>query len=474
MPTFPLIPKKVALVRTRFRTIQTPLPVPESLPILEEMRKYEPQSMGGLPPVVWKTGENFIVHDYWGNRWIDWSSGVLVTNAGHGRQEMIDAIVEQARTGLLTNYLFPHKLRGKLAGMLVKRAPKNLDKVFLLSTGSETIEVAIKLCRTRGQKIAASKRVIVSFANAFHGRTLGSQMIGGIPALKAWIGNLDPEMVQVPFPDGFRCKDLGFDLFLKTLQKAGVKASNVCGVILETYQGGNASFADSAYMRQLRDWCDKSDILMIFDEVQAGFGRTGKYFGFEHYGVRADIVCCGKGISGSLPLSAIFANHEVMDLYPPGSMTSTHSANPVCCAAAIANLELLDREKLVENSARMGTVLHEELKKIHEEFPGRIGAVHGKGLVAALQMIKPGTEEPDADTAFEIVEAAYERGVLMFSPVGYGGASVKIAPPLTINREALLESLEVLHEAIHAVLHGEISAQEPSSAPRSQELQFRG
>lgn len=451
MPVFPIKPKKVTPVNTKHRTIATDLPVPESLPILEEMRKYEPQSMSGLPPVVWKKGESFIVHDFWGNRWIDWSSGVLITNAGHGRQEMIDAIVEQAKSGLLTNYLFPHKLRGKLARMLVEHAPKHLDKVFLLSTGSETIECAIKLARTRGQTISASKKVVVSFINAFHGRTLGSQMVGGIPALKTWIGNLDADMVQVPFPEGFRCKDLSFDLFKKSLAQAKVKPQDVCGVLLETYQGGNASFADVDYIKKLRAWCDEQNAILIFDEVQAGFGRTGKYFGFEHYGVKPDIICCGKAISGSLPLSAILANHEIMDLYPPGSMTSTHSANPICCAAAIANLEILDREKLVENAAKMGEILHSELKKLQSEYPDKIGAVHGKGLVAALQMVKPGTEEPDPDTAFNIVEAAYERGVLMFAPVGFGGASVKISPPLTITKEALLESLSVLRESFQAV-----------------------
>jgi 4-aminobutyrate aminotransferase / (S)-3-amino-2-methylpropionate transaminase / 5-aminovalerate transaminase len=463
MPVFPITPKKVESVQTKYRTIQTALPVPESLPILEEIRKYEPQSMSGLPPVVWKNGDSFTVHDYWGNRWIDWSSGVLVTNTGHGRKEMVDAVVEQAKTGLLANYLFPHKLRGKLVRMLVERAPTNLDKVFLLSTGSETIECAIKLARTRGQKISESKRVMVSFINAFHGRTLGSQMVGGIPSLKTWIGNLDPEMVQVPFPDGFRCKDLSFDLFKKSLEKAKVKPKDVCGVLLETYQGGNASFADPSYIKELRRWCDEQNAVLIFDEVQAGFGRTGKYFGFEHYGVKADVICCGKGISGSLPLSAVIANHELLDMYPPGSMTSTHSANPICCAASIANLELLDKENLVENAARMGEILQTALKKIQSEFPDRIGAVHGKGLVAALHIVKSGTEEPDADTAFNIVEACYERGVLMFPPVGFGASSVKISPPLTINKEALEESLSVLREAIRNVFQKTDSKKSPKA-----------
>lgn len=413
--------------------------------------------MSGLPPVVWKRGDDFIVHDHWGNRWIDWSSGVLVANAGHGRKAIINAVVKQARSGLLTNYLFPHKLRGKLARMLVERAPSNLDKVFLLSTGAETVECAIKLCRTWGQRIAPQKRVLVSFTNAFHGRTLGAQMVGGIPSLKSWIGTLDPQMVQVPFPDGFRCKDPGFDLFIKSLAEAKVKASHVCGVLLETYQGGNASFADTRYIRELRRWCDAHGALLVFDEVQAGFGRTGKYFGFEHYGVRADILCCGKGISGSLPLAAVQANHAVLDLYPPGSMTSTHSANPVCCAATIANLELIDREHLVENAAKLGRVLHRELKRLQRRYPDRIGAVHGKGLVAALHMVKPGGEEPDPCAALRIVEAAYERGVLMFAPVGYGGASVKICPPLTIHEAALTESLLVLEEALRVVFAGEMA-----------------
>ena len=205
-------------------------------------------------------------------------------------------------------------------------------------------------------------------------------------------------------------------------------------------------------MKALRAWCDEQSTLLVFDEVQAGFGRTGKYWGFEHYGVKADIVCCGKGISGSLPLSAVFANHEVLDLYAPGSMTSTHSCNPICCAATIANLEVLDREKAVENSALLGEALLPRLREIQKKYPKSIGAVHGKGLVAALHMIKPGSEDPDADTAWKIVEACYERGVLMFSPVGFGGASVKISPPLTITREALDESLTVLDEAFRAVL----------------------
>jgi len=252
MPQFDLTPVAVPKIATANRRIRTKIPVPASLPILEQMRRYEPQSMSGMPPVVWKRGRGALVEDWWGNRWIDWSSGVLITNAGHGATAIVDAIVKQAKTGLLTNYLFPHKLRPKLARMLVERAQRaapNIDKCFLLSTGSETTECAIKLCRTRGRKMDPAKLVVVSFTRAFHGRTLGAQQIGGIPALKEWIGNLDPGFVNVEFPDGFRCKDTRFEFFEEQLARLGVDPARVCGVILETYQGGGASFAPTDYIR---------------------------------------------------------------------------------------------------------------------------------------------------------------------------------------------------------------------------------
>ena len=447
MPQFDLTPVAVPKVSTPFRRISTRMPVPQSLPILEEMRRYEPQSMQGMPPVVWKRGDGAIVEDWWGNRWLDWSSGVLVTNAGHGRKPIVDAVVKQAKSGLLHSYLFPHKLRGKLARMLVERAPKGMDKCFLLSTGSEAVECAIKLCRTRGRQTDPKKLIMVSFTRGFHGRTLGAQQVGGIPGLKAWIGNLDPAFVQVEFPDGFRCKNSSFEFFEKQLAAAGVDPKLVCGVIVESYQGGGASFAPAGYMQKLRAWCDRNKALLVCDEVQAGFGRTGKYWAFEHYDIRPDFICCGKGISSSMPLSCLLGSHEVMDLYPPGSMTSTHSANPICCAAAIANLELIDRERLVRNAAKMGARLFAGLAKLQKAHPTRIAVVHGKGLVAGVQCVKAGSEEPDGDLAFRVVDLCYKKGLLMFAPVGFGGATVKIAPPLVITAKQLDESLAVLAEA---------------------------
>ena len=451
---YSLTPREVVPVETQFRRIATQLPVPESLPILEKLRCFEPVAMRGQAPIVWDRAEGFQVFDAFGNRWIDWSSGVLITNAGHGRQEIIDAIVAQAETHLLTTYCFPSEIRARLVEKIASICPEPLKKVFLLTTGSETVECAIKLCRTHGVKAGGrSKHVIVSFDKAFHGRTLGSQQAGGIPALKEWIVNADPGFVQVPFPDGYRTADSSFDFFQRTLRESGVEAPNIAGIILETYQGGSAAFAPVEYMQAMRKWCDAHKILLVCDEVQAGFGRTGTMWGFEHYGIVPDIATFGKGISSSLPLAAVVARRDVLDLYPPGSMSSTHTGNPVCCAAALASIELVINEDLAGNSRRMGEILHKRLREIQSRYPDRIGRVDGKGLVAGVACVAPRSHEPDPDTAWSIVERCYEKGVLMFSPVGFGGGTVKISPPLVINAEALRESLDAFEEAVGEAVH---------------------
>ena len=448
-----LAPRDVPPVRTDHRRIATAIPVPQSLPILQQLHRHEPQSMGGQPSVVWDRAEGIHVYDRWGNMWLDWSSGVLVANAGHCHPKIRQAVLEQANHGLLHNYCFPSEIRSKLVQRLASVSPQLLDKVFLLTTGAESCECAIKLARTWGSRLGGRKKIgIVTFQNAFHGRTLGAQMAGGIPSLKSWIVNLDKDMVQVPFPDGFRSPDTSFQGFLASLDQQGFTPDMVAGVMTETYQGGNSSFAPPEYIRRLRDWCDEHQVLLIFDEVQAAFGRTGTYWGFEHYGVVPDLICCGKGMSSGLPISAVIGLPEVMDIYPPGSMTSTHTGNPVCVAAALANLQVIEQENLVENARRMGEILQGELRRIGSGFSEHIGAVHGKGLVASLHVVKPGGIEPDPELASDIVRRCVDKGLLMFAPVGYAGASVKIAPPLVIEEEPIREGVSVLQEAIQEAL----------------------
>ncbi|MBC8453920.1 aspartate aminotransferase family protein [PVC group bacterium] len=454
MAVYDRTPVNVPKIETRYRSIVTSLPVPESLAVFELLEESEPRSMRGQPPIVWDKAEGASVSDRWGNRWIDWSSGVLIANAGHGRPEIRNALRNVIEHGLLSTYVFVHEQRGVLTKMLQSVAPDPEDYlVFLLSTGSEATENCLKLAKTYAkEKYGDEKRVIVSFENAFHGRTLGAQLMGGMEKLKTWIGTRSPDFIQVPFPDGYKNEDTSFELFLSTLEKKGVKPNQIAGVISETYQGVGPDFMPVEYAKSLEAFCCDNDIVLIMDEVQAGFGRTGKMFGFEHYEIKPDLIACGKGITSSLPLSAVIGRKDIMDLYAPGSMTSTHSASPLPVLSALENLKIIINEKLPERAAEMGDILLPELERIRSKYPGVLGCMQGKGLVAGIQVVKPGTKEPDPGLALKINVACYQKGLLMFAPVGIGGECLKISPPLTIEEDALRESIKVFEEAIDEIL----------------------
>ena len=449
---FSIQPCVVPRVETKYRRVVTPLPHPESVVTLLKLQEFEPKSMRGQPPLVWERAEDIFVYDRHGNQWLDWSSGVLVANSGHGAPEVRTAIIDQTQSGLLHNYCFPSEERAALVERLAGLAPKELRKVFLLTTGSEASECALKLARAHGLAVGGKEKIgFVGFDRGFHGRTLGAQQAGGMAAQKAWIVNLDPGIVNVPFPDGYWQEDVSFDTFLKAIAAAGLKPSSIAGVMMESYQGVGPDFAPREYVSQLAQWCRENNVLLIFDEVQAGFGRTGKFWGFEHYNVTPDVICCGKGITSSLPLSAVIGRAEIMDRFAPGSMTSTHTGNPVCCAAALANIRLILEKGLVENAARLGDVLLDGLLQIQKRHPAVIGRVTARGLVGGLQTVRAGLKEPNHELAHTIIERCFHKGLLMFAPVGAWGQTVKIAPPLTTPCEALLEGLSALSESVDEV-----------------------
>jgi len=454
MAKYNLEPVDVPKVKTKYRCIQTKLPVPESLDIFNALKEFEPQSMMGQPPIIWHKAENFQISDKWGNTWLDWSSCVLVSNAGHGRKEIIEAIKGMLDQKLLSTYVFVHEKRAELTKALQALSPDAANySVFILTTGSEATENCIKLAKTYAlEKHGPGKKYMVTFKNAFHGRTMGSQLAGGMDKLKKWIIDEGKTFIQVPFPDGYKNEDTSFELFLKSLADQNIKPEEIAGVMTESYQGVGPDFMPVDYARNLAKFCKEHDIVTIFDEVQAGFGRTGKMFTYEHYGIKPDLVACGKGISSSLALSAVIGRKDILDLYAPGSMTSTHSASPLPVAAALANLKIIEKENLVENAAKLGEILIPELERIRNKYPEALGCVQGKGLVAGIQVVKKGTKEPDAETALKINEKCFHKGLLMFAPVGIGGECIKIAPPLTINEEALREGIAVLEQVCDEVL----------------------
>ncbi len=454
MAKYNLTPVVVPHVATKFRKIKTKLPVPESLKVFKTLSESEPVSMMGQPPIVWDKAEGFQVYDKWGNKWIDWSSGVLITNAGHGRKEIIKALKEILDRKLLATYVFIHEKRAELTKMLQAISPDPANYlVFLLSTGSEATENCIKLAKTWAfEKHGPQKKYFVSFNNAFHGRTLGAQLAGGNPKLKTWIVDEGKTFIQVPFPDGYKNENTSFDLFLTTLAEKGIKPEEIAGVMTESYQGVGPDFLPVEYAKKLEAFCLENDIITIYDEVQSGFGRTGKMFCYEHYGIKPDLIACGKGISSSLPISAVIGRKDIMSLYAPGSMTSTHSASPLPVVAAVESLRIIRREKLVEKAASLGEILIPELTRIRNKYPEVLGCIHGKGLVAGIQVVKKGTKVPDSEMALKINEKCFHKGLLMFAPVGIAGECLKIAPPLMISEEALREAIGVFGEACDEIL----------------------
>ncbi|MHC4986212.1 MAG: aminotransferase class III-fold pyridoxal phosphate-dependent enzyme, partial [Planctomycetota bacterium] len=253
---------------------------------------------------------------------------------------------------------------------------------------------------------------------------------------------------QVPFPDGYRNSDTSFDSFRRALERQNISPAEIAGVLLESYQGGGPYFMPDDYARALEAFCREHDIVLACDEVQSGFGRTGKMFAYEHYAITPDLIACGKGVTSSLPLSAVIGRADIMDLHPPGSMTATHSGSPLPVAAALASLDILSDQKLTERAAALGDVLNPELERIRQRFRDVLGHVSGRGLVAGIQVVRPGTKEPDGELALRINEACFRAGLLMFAPIGMGGACLKIAPPLVITESALREGVAVLEAAV--------------------------
>ena len=445
-------PKKVPQVHTKNREICTEIPVPESMEIIERSLKNEPWSMNHQLYAVWDHAEDFNVYDKWGNKWIDMSSGIFVTNAGHGNPDMVKALKEMIEKPMLNSYYYYLEERSLLSEQLVKMAPKGMDKVFLLTTGGETTECALKLCRIHGIKQNPKKLGMISFSGAFHGKTLGAQTMAGKPESWKWIGNLDLPGPTDAFKDMSQIYDeeSGRKLFerdIKALQDSGVDLDTIAGAIFEPYQGWAALFYPIGYIKALREFLTEKNALLVTDEVQAGFGRTGRLFGYEYYDVDVDIICCGKAVSGALPLSAVISRAELIDV--DGSLNSTHGGSPLPCASALANLKYLEEHNLVAEAKRKEKILWEKFNEMKVKFPDRIAAIHGMGLAFAAVVVKPGTQKLDVELVDRVIERAFEKGVMSIRTMT---GTIKVGPPLTISDEALVEAMDVLIEAMGEIV----------------------
>lgn len=448
---FSLKPTAVKFVETRFRRIVTQIPVPESLPLLRSIEETEARSMHGQLPMVWDRAEGFQIHDPWGNTWIDFTSSIFLANVGHGHPRIVAAIRQQLDKPLLHSYTYLSQVRADYLRYLIDQTPDYLEKAFLLSAGTEATECALKLMRldagTKGKRRAG----VITFEGNFHGRTQGAQMMTGNAEAKAWVGYHDPNTYHLPFPypwldqahvDARAFFDHSIERLLSENEIDPDK--DLCGFMLETFQGWGAVFYPKAYIDALVDFAKRHNLLVVFDEMQAGFGRTGKLFGYMHYGVEPDLVCCGKGISSSVALSAVLGRKELLDLPGFGSMSSTNSANPIACAAGLANLKVLIEEDLIEQSRRLGEIFFARLNALQQRHPQHIRHVLGQGLLAGVLFLDE-KRQPLGPLCTTICEEALRRGLIL---VHTGRESIKLGPPLSISEDALKEGLDVFSECV--------------------------
>lgn len=451
---FNMVPTNVTAIKTKYRCIQTQIPVPESLDILNRLSQVECRSMHGQMPIVWDHAQGAQVYDAYGNAWIDFTSTIFVANSGHSNPGIIDALQKQLQRKLLHSYTFSHEIRLEFLEYLIKMLPPYLQKAFLLSAGTEATECALKLMQMYGQTVHKSKKAIISFSGAMHGRTLGAEILRGMPQNSPWIGYRDPNIFHLPFPYPWTQRGQNqktydwvkhFEQDINELKLQGLNPDDVAGIIIESYLGWGAIFYPKKYIQALCRFAKAHNILVTFDDIQGGFGRTGKLLAYQHYEVEPDLVCLGKGLSGSLPLSAVVGRAEIMDLPDVGSMSSTHSANPLCCAAGLANLKAINSLNLVDESRRKGKILHTFLNQLKEQYPHRIAHIFGNGLIAAIIFKDPQTEKPDTQFPSWVCELCMQRGLLL---VHTGRESIKIGPPLVIDDEVLDEGLTVLAESI--------------------------
>jgi len=442
-------PVTVAPVHTNNRIIKTAIPAPGTVNLLEKLDKFESRSMHGQLPIVWHRAEGHSVFDRVGNKWIDFTSMIFVANVGHGNEAVIKKVKSVLDTPMLGCYAYPNEIRATYLEKLVRFAGPNFEKAFLLSAGTEATEAAFKLMKMHGKKLGKKKNVIIAISGNWHGRTLAAQMLSDNASQKSWVTHEQNDVWHIDFPYPWDISEEQSKDFLlsnlELLSKKDISLKNdVTGFMLETFQGWGAIFYPKSFVKKLREICDENEILLTFDEMQAGFGRTGELFGYMNYDVQPDLLACGKGASSSLPLAVVLGSKEVMDLPGIGSMSSTHSANPLVCAAGLANMQALIEDGLIENSKKLGVLCHTALNNLKDTYSSYISSVQGTGLLAAV-IFNDAEGKALSELCDLIAEKCLQTGLLV---VHTGRESIKLAPPLMITEEAMMEGVNTFAQAI--------------------------
>jgi 4-aminobutyrate aminotransferase/(S)-3-amino-2-methylpropionate transaminase len=393
---------------------------------------------------------NAEIWDVEGRQFIDFAGGISVLNCGHLHPRVVAAIEQQLQRFSHTCFqIIPYEGYVALAERLNAIAPgQSPKKSLLFSTGAEAVENALKIARYHTRRSA-----LIAFSGGFHGRTLAAlTLTGKVQPYKAGFGPLLPDVYHVPFPMAYHgvtpqdCLDAIEQLF-----KSEVDPARVAAIIIEPVLGeGGFYIAPPEFLQRLRALCDRHGILLIADEIQSGFARTGRMFAFEYSGVEPDLMVLAKSIAGGLPLSAVVGKADVMDAPPPGGLGGTFAGSPLACAAGLAVLDVIRDERLLERAQHLGTQLTSGLKKLQARYSS-IGDIRGLGAMVAMELVKNGAaSQPDADLTRALVQAGARQGLVILSCGTYGNV-IRFLAPLTISDALLAEGLKRLDAALAEV-----------------------
>lgn len=436
------------------RHLATSIPGPKSSALIDRKAAAVSRGVGTTMPVYAARAGGGIVEDVDGNRLIDLGSGIAVTTIGNAAPRVAEAVAAQA--GEFTHTCFmvtPYEQYVGVCEHLNRLTPGSGEKrSALFNTGSEAVENAIKIARSYTRKQA-----VVAFDHAYHGRTnLTMALTAKSMPYKHGFGPFAPEIYRAPLSYPFRDAEFGKELAtdgelaarraISVIDKQ-VGADNLAAVIIEPIQGeGGFIVPAQGFLATLLAWCRDNDVVFIADEVQTGFARTGAMFACEHEGIEPDLIVTAKGIAGGLPLSAVTGRADIMDAPHVSGLGGTYGGNPVACAAALATIETIEADGLVERARQIETLMKDRLHQLQAD-DDRIGDVRGRGAMIAVELVKPGGLEPDADLTKALCAAAHSQGVIVLSCGTYGNV-LRFLPPLAISDELLTEGLVVLAAAL--------------------------
>jgi 4-aminobutyrate aminotransferase/(S)-3-amino-2-methylpropionate transaminase len=439
------------MATTKSIELRTEIPGPLSREILARKKLVVAEPLSIYLPIVIAEGSGATLTDVDGNTFIDFTGGVGCLNVGHSHPRVVEAAQEQlARFGHTDFTIVPYEVYVTLAERLCALAPiDGPKKAAFFNAGTEAVENAIKFAR-----VFTGRPAVIGFEGGFHGRTLLSlSLTSKTHPYKAGLGPFAPEVYRVPFAQDYRgpsAQDA-----LDALERAlvtQVAAENVAAIVIEPVQGeGGFQVAPLEFMEGVRAICDRHGIVLVVDEVQTGFARTGKLFAIEHYGVEPDLITVAKSIAGGLPLSGVIGRAEIMDAPADSAVGGTYVGNPVAQAAALAVLDVIEEEGLCDRAAALGETIRARMESWQQRWP-QIGDVRGLGAMLAIELVRdPETKEPAADLATEVVEGAAQHGLLLLKSGIYSNC-IRVLTPLVIADAELDEALGVWEHALEHAL----------------------